>query len=365
MADDQFKHTLDPERHEKIFQTRVVPEVFSNHQPQEKPTAIFLGGQPGAGKSQTFAAAVKEFDAKGGIVQIAGDDLRQFHPKFSELMRTDDKNMAFYTQVDAGRWVEKALDHAAQNKYNVVFETTMRTPDAVAPLLQKFQDAGFSVDARMLAVNPNLSELGIMQRYVSQVDRDGFGRMVPPEIHKAALSGMLGSADRIQDERLANSVTVYRRGNEEIRTFDLNLPRQQDTARISMVIQNERDRFMNANERQAFLDGALKVQQSAERNPLITQDVKDRIAQSVLTAQLIDKAGRFMENDPRTNLKDPQFRNAELNVIEANRNAKAAYPNNPEKVHQITAASKADMAGKLMRDEPIKAPPSKQADREK
>jgi predicted ABC-type ATPase len=301
LSNDPDKYRLSEADHERLFQQRVVPEVFGETTPQARPTAIFLGGQPGAGKSQTLAAAIDDLRTKGGAAMIAGDDLRPLHPAYGQLMQTDDKNMAFFTQGDAGRWVHKALDYAAQHKINVVFETTMRTPAEVAPLLQKFKDAGFRVEARVLAVAPHLSEQGILQRYADQVQKDGHGRMVPPAIHDAALTGLLGSVEKIQNNRLADSVTVYRRGNEEVRSFDLtgNIP--PGSLRISAAIQSERERFPNQSERERFLQSAVQLDQHAKGTNQLTGDVKDRIAASLHTARQIEQAAPFIDGPDKPN----------------------------------------------------------------
>lgn len=314
MADDDDRYALDAATHERIFRQHIVPHLFRDVVSQDRPTAIFLGGQPGAGKSQTLAAAIAEMSAKGGVVEIVGDDLRPYHPMFRELMRSDDQNMARYTQADAGKWVEKSLAYAAEHKLNIVFETTMRTPDAVAPLLHRFQSAGYQVDARLLAVNPALSELGILQRYVDQVDKHGHGRMVPPAIHEAALKGMLASADRIQDERLADRVDVYRRGNERIASFDLSDPNSSDEARIRASIVAERERMMTIKERAGFADAARELRDNAVTHALLTDEVKERIANSLKTAELYLKVGAFLEAPINANLLDPALRTAQLAV---------------------------------------------------
>ncbi|MFC3216493.1 zeta toxin family protein [Novosphingobium panipatense] len=224
MDRDPDRYRLSPDKHRAIYKSRIAPLLFAQAAPVERPTALVLGGQPGAGKSALLAAAHAEFDRRGGLIEIIGDDLRAFHPRYSELQRQDDRTAAFFTDRDSGRWIEMAIADAAGRRCNVAVEGTMRLPDKVAETLTRFRDSGFVTDARALAVNPELSALGILQRFIAQKDSRGYGRMTSMEAHRAALGGMLDTLDRMQDERLADRLTIYRRGGEILHRFDFPVP---------------------------------------------------------------------------------------------------------------------------------------------
>src|SRR3546814_19101992 len=96
--------------------------------------------------------------------------------------------------------VEMAIADAVQRRVNVLVEGTMRNPDVVAKTLRDFRGAGFETDARALAVSPELSSLGILQRYAAQKESRGVGRMTPSEAHQAAVTGML--ATRSEERRV-------------------------------------------------------------------------------------------------------------------------------------------------------------------
>lgn len=242
MSLDPDRHRLSEAVHSQIFQQDIAPLLFRNATAQERPVAIILGGQPGAGKSATIDHAVAEFGQRGGLVQILGDDLRTFHPRYTRLQREDDQTAAFYTDRDSGRWVENAIAEAANRRCNVMIEGTMRVPDKVAETLERFRAAGYETDARALAVHPDLSRLGILQRYVGQKESRGYGRMTTQEAHAAALSGMLDTLDRIQDGRLANRLSIYRRGNEQLHSYDLTAAKSPDEPRARGIVEAERSR---------------------------------------------------------------------------------------------------------------------------
>ncbi|API61311.1 zeta toxin of the postsegregational killing system (plasmid) [Tardibacter chloracetimidivorans] len=248
MDRDPDRYRLSPDKHRAIYESRIAPLLFAQAAPVERPTALVLGGQPGAGKSALLAAAHAEFDRRGGLIEIIGDDLRAFHPRYSELQRHDDRTAAFFTDRDSGRWIEMAIADAAARRCNVAVEGTMRLPDKVAETLTRFRDNDFVTDARALAVNPELSALGILQRFVAQKDSRGYGRMTSMEAHGAALGGMLDTLDRMQDERLADRLTIYRRGGEILHRFDFSHPLSPDEPRAREIVERERGRPLTAEE---------------------------------------------------------------------------------------------------------------------
>jgi len=242
MSADPERYSLAPDRLRQIYDEDVAPVIFRSARSVDQPTAILLGGQPGAGKTPMQYQADREFFDRGGVAKVIGDDLRAFLPRYRRLQRENDQTAAFYTDRDSGRLVEMALADASKRRVNVLVEGTMRSPDVVAATLQRFRAAGYQTEARALAVSPELSSLGIIQRYVAQKESRGVGRMTTPQAHQAALDGMLYTLDRLQDDRLADRLTIYRRGGEVIHEFDLSSPAQPGAPRAREIVESERNR---------------------------------------------------------------------------------------------------------------------------
>jgi len=275
---------LDPERYSlstewltNLYHREIAPDLFDNARPQDTPTAILLGGQPGAGKTPMQHQAVTEFANQGGLVMIIGDDLRAELPHYTALQRADDKTAAFFTDRDSGRLVEMALADAARRRVNVLVEGTMRSPDVVAKTLTQFREAGYHTDARALAVHSELSELGILQRYVAQKESRGIGRMTTPQAHKAGFDGMLATLDQIQDERIADRLTIYRRGGEILHQFDLSAPERDDAPRARGIVEQERARSFT-HEEEIYLRSEMKrLQPALERFGVARSDEPQKI----------------------------------------------------------------------------------------
>lgn len=265
MALNPDQYRLDDERHQTIFEQVIKPNLFADVTPSSQPIAIIFGGQPGAGKSAALDVAKRELDHKGGSVEIIGDDLRAYHPRYEELMMRDDKTAAFYTDRDTGRWIEKAIAEAKAQRVNVVIEGTMRDGNVVAATMNGLREAGYAIDARALAVNPRFSEQGILQRYENQKADRGIGRMTTPEAHKAGLEGMLGTLDCIETDKLADRITIYRRGAEVIYSNVLQDGQWINEPRARAVVEAERKRPMTMQERRTYAQGYDKLAEQMAR----------------------------------------------------------------------------------------------------
>jgi predicted ABC-type ATPase len=255
MALNADQHRLGAIEHQAIFDQVIKPRVFSAAQPVARPVAIIFGGQPGSGKSASVELAEQELALRGGCVQIIGDDFRKFHPGFGGLLRNDDKTAAFYTDRDTGQWVEKAIAHAKELRTNIVIEGTMRDSDKVAQTMQSLRAAGYEIDARALAVHGVLSLQGVLQRYENQKADRGIGRMTTPEAHQAAYDGMPVTLERIELEKLADRVTLYRRGGVAIYTNTLEEGAWTNEPQARAALVAERSRPLNQDELQSYVQG--------------------------------------------------------------------------------------------------------------
>lgn len=250
---DQYR--LPEADHRALFATRIGPRIFANANTVAAPVAIIFGGQPGSGKSSAVDAALQELAGRGGAAAILGDELRDFHPMYRELMRRDDKTAAFYTDRDSGKWVEMAIDHAKAQRCNIVIEGTMRNSDTVAATMKGLRAAGFAIDARVVAVNDKLSWQGILQRYEGQRAARGVGRMTTPKAHQDAYVGLPGTLERIEREQLADRVAVFRRGLQPIYSNSLEAGRwlREPTARAA--VEEERARPLTLRELRNYSAG--------------------------------------------------------------------------------------------------------------
>lgn len=250
--DGANRYRLSPEEHERIFREEIVPELAAGLRGADRPAAVVLGGQPGAGKSAMQSAAEKEFHSRGGALAIVGDDLRAYHPEYRALLQENDKTAAYNTDRDSGHWVEKLIAYAKEQRFNLVIEGTMRVPEKVAQTLTDLRSAGYAVEARAIAVNERLSTLGIHQRYEQMVADRGHGRFTVPASHEAAYRAMPGTLEAIERDRLADRVAVYARGGVQLYENTLQAGQWSRSPGAREVVEAERQRPWSSGERQDY-----------------------------------------------------------------------------------------------------------------
>ncbi|WP_432983087.1 zeta toxin family protein [Dactylosporangium sp. CA-233914] len=211
---DRDRYVLPLDEAERIFTDDIVPERLTGT-PQQQPVAVFVVGQPGAGKSVAQAAVLARL-GRTDAVAIDVDDLRTYHPRYEELALADDRTAAAYTQRDAQRWLRMSIAEATSRRYDIVLSTTFADPGHAEALINRFRALAYAPQVAILAVHELHSRLGVLDRY--QADRVllGYGRYTPPDYQRTAYAGLLATADRIDQHRLADVVHVYQRNGHEL-----------------------------------------------------------------------------------------------------------------------------------------------------
>ncbi|MGW8431616.1 zeta toxin family protein [Curtobacterium citreum] len=182
------EYELDPPTLNRIFEQQILPVLFGEDTPSSNPLLILVGAQPGAGKTRAGEAAIRE--AGGDIADIIGDDLRAYHPQYRRLVRNAPATMPAATQQASSAWVEKAIDYAVQHRRSVLVEGTFRRPAVTLDTAQRFKDAGFRVEAVLVAVAPEVSHSSIASRYVEDRKGNGYARFTPVEAHDVSFAAL-------------------------------------------------------------------------------------------------------------------------------------------------------------------------------
>lgn len=208
---DPNPHRLSQQDHDQIL-ADITRDYLDGTLEAERPRAIILAGQGGAGKSGIRKQAEAELAADGGSVLIDVDDLRGYHPDYARLQREDDMSAANHVQPDAGDWGDELTDNTLANRRNIIIDGTLKTPHKAVELCKKLKMMGYEVDLRAMAVPEEDSKMGIYARYEGARAKGKPGRWVPEAVHDAAYEGVTRSVDAIETGGHADRVSVYRRG---------------------------------------------------------------------------------------------------------------------------------------------------------
>ena len=255
MAEDQASGPLSPERNESIFRNDILPDYLPETMRQAgRPRMILLGGQPGAGKTAVLIASHVELDEAGTTIRIVGDDLRSYHPQFRAFQQQDPETASQFTQLDAGRWTEQLLAAAVDRKVNIVFETTMRTPENVARVIGMARAGGYDIEARAVAVNPRLSWQGNHYRFEEMLHAGDAARFPPQHVHDAAVTGLRVSLEKLESENLADRVQLRTRGGTVLYDNERGPDGWSRPPQVRAALEREQMGPMTRGELQRFAD---------------------------------------------------------------------------------------------------------------
>ncbi|MDR1077022.1 MAG: zeta toxin family protein, partial [Xanthomonadaceae bacterium] len=78
-----FDSRIDPKEHDSVFLEILEKSGLDELVTHDKPKAIILAGQPGAGKGNLVDSAIVEH--QGDILPVDPDELRDYHPEVKRL----------------------------------------------------------------------------------------------------------------------------------------------------------------------------------------------------------------------------------------------------------------------------------------
>ena len=191
---------------ETIFELKK-NDLTRNIQPSSNPVAILLGGQPASGKSKLAVKAEEEHQKETFLI-INGDEYRIYHPEHDSLI----KEVALYsekTQMFSSVFTEKLIEEAIKNCFSVIVEGTMRNPEVPLKTSKMFKDAGYRVEAYIIAAPEQFTREGIHKRYLQELQNKGFGRMADIRAHDEAVTGLLKSINTLYDKKAVDKISIH------------------------------------------------------------------------------------------------------------------------------------------------------------
>ena len=204
---------LDLQAHDDIFHGVIVPESgLGKALSHGRPTAIILGGQPGAGKGRVARAAAAEFH--DDLVLVDPDELRRYHPRTEEFRAANPFTWSGRTHEDASAWATQLREAAVRDKKNVLIDTTLGNAETGSKLVEELRSHGYDVEIRVVAAHRLESEHGVDRRFTDSTDEHGYGRYVPRTVRDEVYDGLPRNLDAIHHRTGARSRRYARAGQE-------------------------------------------------------------------------------------------------------------------------------------------------------
>ena len=198
---------MNDEEIKRIFNEAILPKIVRRTQEAERPITVFLGGQPGAGKTKGQQRVVEMYPQRE-LLPIIGDDFRQHHSEYEYLIENEPFRMPDETAYAAGRWTGMAVDYAKRNGISCIIEGTWRNLDTVLGEAKADRSRNRGTHAVIVAVPPLLSRIGTLGRFYFQMDETGIARWTPPEAHENTVLALGTNVPRIARSGLMNRLTV-------------------------------------------------------------------------------------------------------------------------------------------------------------
>ncbi|WP_308402693.1 zeta toxin family protein [Streptomyces sp. AC550_RSS872] len=201
-------HRLSAAEHRWIFDELIVP-TLGRITPQDKPVAVYVMGQPGAGK--TRAAHMVRGTLRDGPTHITGDDFKFNHPDYLQLLREEPRTASARIRADYRAWQAQAEAYVRERRGDAVIEITPATAAGFVTSAALYQQAGYRVELVVLAVRAADSRQGTAARYARVSERGvptRFTTAAGHDLHYAVLPEVVAAAERLS---AVDSVLVMRR----------------------------------------------------------------------------------------------------------------------------------------------------------
>lgn len=196
---------------QKIVSTLVIDGRLA---PSEKPEAVLLGGQSGAGK--TTLHGIFLVAQKGNAIVVNGDEYRSFHPRFEQISERYGIDGPAYTAAWAGQMVEAVVDALSVMGYNLIIEGTLRTSEVPLKTAELLRGRGYGVSLALMAVKPDISLVSCQLRYEQMRIAGTEPRAVDPAHHLSIVKSIVGNLEVLEDSGLFDDIGLYARDEQRL-----------------------------------------------------------------------------------------------------------------------------------------------------
>ena len=203
LTDDQFE--------EMYLKCKYI--TFYGCESNANPTAVFVGGQTGAGKGGIDVYSEQELLVKNQKAAILDVDIyRALHPYTTEILK---KYPTLYTNITAkttGMILKRIMQYAIDNKYNFIFEGTLKNTEPLETM-KKMPD-NFVKYVRIMATSNIESLLTAFERNYQQIQVSGYGRFTNVETHNFTYKGVLNTIKAIEISKKDIIIEIFKRGKD-------------------------------------------------------------------------------------------------------------------------------------------------------
>ncbi|MEV7684049.1 zeta toxin family protein [Streptomyces sp. NPDC088341] len=191
----------------------ILPSAVKHAVRQQRPVVVFVAGPPGSGKTGLADLLHAVLDRRGGAVRIGSDLYKATHRLYAGLLADDVRTAGINVRPDVRSWQAAVEKYVRDHRLDAVVETALADAEEFRATAAASRRAGFRVEVAALATPEALSQLGILDRFLTDAAAGG-GRYVSWENHDHCAGRLPQTLAVIEAEQLADRVTVMRRDGE-------------------------------------------------------------------------------------------------------------------------------------------------------
>lgn len=283
-----FGALLTPEEHKKWVEEVIIPTFTQNSKPSDQPTFVLLTGQSGAGKSYSSMQYARQCMGTPPV-RFGADDIRILHPQAMEIMAKDQANYAFLTKKDAGMARAQLVEHCFKNRYNVLVESVLLSPDDYKmPTLLQAREQGYRVECVALGVHRNLSEVSIYSRQEEQYLVSGAGFPATLDVHNKVYDLMPDILANMHTHQTVDKLSIY---NRRFECFYDSEKEQGNPLLIKERLMRARNSHLNPTE---MTNVALKWEMVAQRMAARNAPIEEQEVVADLYRNFLKKTGLIL-----------------------------------------------------------------------
>ncbi|MEV7417707.1 zeta toxin family protein [Streptomyces sp. NPDC089919] len=195
----------------RILADVLLPKWITGAVPQQRPVVVVVAGPPGSGKSTAADMIHNVLNCRGGAVRIASDLYKQAHREYQTVLERDVRTAGAAVRAATRWWQAEIEAYARAAALDVVVELALADPAEARAVAALYRPAGYRIELVALAVPEADSQLGVLARYFGPE-----GRYVAWDTQDRCADGLLATLAVVEAEKLADRVTVVRRGMEPV-----------------------------------------------------------------------------------------------------------------------------------------------------
>lgn len=204
--DDDF---LQSQEESKKMYLKSKKYLLDGHKKNNKlPTAIIIGGQQGSGKTGIVLKSIMDFKAidKDAVV-LDLDAYRGFYKNYFKLILKYPESYSKITNPCVGEIMEKLTNEVIKQKYNFIFEGTLKSTYTLDLLLKS--PIKYNIIVKVMGVSREESILSNFERYIEMKRKTGLGRLTKISEHDDRYFGLVDTIKRLKS--IDVDIEVYER----------------------------------------------------------------------------------------------------------------------------------------------------------